>query len=194
MIGWERQALAVRQALDAQRDAHSAAERMAASASAARASSRRSGLVLAERRPVLDARRGDQMDLGVVAAHRPGAGPDIVGDDPVRALGAAFGRGVLDQFSVSAAKPMTRRGRLGPGLEMVARMSGFSASLSSASTWFCFFSLCGDFVGGAPIGDGGGANGDVGGQRGERRGKHLVRRLDLDHASRRADRAARRGR
>ena len=77
---------------------------------------------------------------------------------------------------------MTRRGRFGPGLAMVARISGFSASLRSASTWFCFFSFCGDFVGGAPIGDRGGANGDVGGKRGERGGEHLVRGLDLHHA------------
>src|SRR4029079_8889010 len=40
LVGWQRQALAVRETLHAQRDAHSAAERMAVSACAARASSR----------------------------------------------------------------------------------------------------------------------------------------------------------
>ena len=44
---------------------------------------------------------------------------------------ASFFRALATTSSVSAAKPTTTRGRAGPGAETVARMSGFSTSVSA---------------------------------------------------------------
>ncbi len=56
---------------------------------------------------------------------------------------ARFTRAFATTFSVSAAKPTTRRGRRLPGCDSVARMSGFSASVSDGGSPPPFFlSFC----------------------------------------------------
>ena len=60
----------------------------------------------------------------------------VAGDTSLATIQSAFLRARLAcafaiRSSVSAAKPMTRRGRRGPGCAMVARMSGFATSSSA---------------------------------------------------------------
>ena len=105
------------------------------------------------------------MDLSVVAAHRTGAGPDVVGDDPVGAFARRLAVAFSTRFSVSAAKPMTRHGRLRARLGNGREDVGVQRELELCLDLVLLLELLRRLVGGAPIGDRGGANGDVGGQR-----------------------------
>ena len=78
--------------------------------------------------------------------------------------------------SVSAAKPMTRRGRFDLRCATVERISGFSVS-SMVGGRPCFLILLPAYMQRPPIGDGGGKNGDVNGQRLFHRGQHLPAQL-----------------
>ena len=123
------------------------------------------------------------MHLRLVAAHGAGPRPHVVGDDPVCALGAALGGGVGDQVLGLGGKADDEARTLGAGScdrgEDVRVLGKLQRRLAAL---VLLLELVGRLVGCAPIGDGSGADGDVGGKRLERRGKHLMRRLDLDHA------------
>ena len=100
-------------------------------------------LVLAQRRPVLDARGGDEMDLRGLAAHRAGcrarrrwrrsSPPPWRGAWPC----------VLDQILGLGGEADDEARALGSRRWRWSReCRGSSASLSAVSTWFCFFNFC----------------------------------------------------
>ena len=118
----------------------------------------------------------------MIAAHRAGSGPDVIGDDPVGTFGAAFGNRIVDQIlglggkADDEARPLAAR--LGEGGQNVRILFELERSFASR---LLLLQLLRGLVGGAPIGNGCGTYRDVGGERGEGGGQHLVRGLDLDH-------------
>ena len=155
---------------------------MAASARRRAGKEARRHLVLAQRRPILDARSGDEMDLRPVAAHRAGARRNVVGDDPVGALGAALLARVLDQVLRLGGKADDEARALRPGLCERREDVGIQAQLGARSRLLPLSSI---FASSRP---------PRASRRRRRRksrcrregsqrlGKHLLRRLNLHHA------------
>src|SRR5262245_24604796 len=143
VIGGKRQSFAVRQTQKADDDfRHSAAERKACNASLARASSRAavSSLLIGGQSStpaaVISCTCVWSPPMAPVPGHTSLA--TIQSAPLARRLAVAL----AIRLSVSAAKPITRHGRFCPSPAMVARMSGFWASFSTASpTPACFLSL-----------------------------------------------------
>ena len=69
----------------------------------------------------LDAVACDEVHRVAVAPDDAGHGRNIVGDDPVAALRSRLARAFAITCSVSAAKPMTRRGRSDGGEDVGVR-------------------------------------------------------------------------
>jgi len=116
-----------------------------------------------------------QSDRVAVAAHDAALDRDVVGEDPVAALAVELCLGVSMMCSVSAAKPMTRRGRLLASCATVARMSGFSlsASFGVAPAPFLILFDCGLAIRQSATARG--EHRDVGGQRLLHRAQHVLR-------------------
>src|SRR5262245_3220906 len=133
LIGRKRKPLAVREPLHANRNAHSAAGRLAASVAAARAR---------RRIAVSSLLRGGQSSTPEAVIRwicvpsppiTPVPGATSLATIQSAPLTRSFSLAFAIRFSVSAAKPMTRRGRSGPGFASVPRISGFSLRRSEVS-------------------------------------------------------------
>ena len=102
----------------------------------------------------------------------------VVGDDHIETLGMELLRGVLQRFSVSAAKPILSRF----GRAIVARISGFRTSRTSRYSWpDGLFELSRRFGFGSEVGNGRRHDQRVGTERGLlNRVVHLGGSVDLD--------------
>ena len=154
----------------------------------------RGDLGLGHPRPVLDAAAGARRRCTVLSSPpmTPASGDTSLATIQSAPFVFSLAPALSRRSSVSAAKPITSRGRSVAWRPTVARMSGFSVSASGGGpAGAVLLDLASrSRVAGAPVGDRGGHDRDVGRQRRLDRGQHLARRLDMDHRRRPADRGS----